>query len=74
MLLYWIVSGLIILTYCVGAALWINWEDVSESWSARPRTARRRAQDADRKVQLAYHQARRQMNEAAGQHWRNMAG
>jgi hypothetical protein len=32
-----------------------------------------RAREADRQVERAYRQARRQMNEAVGQHWRNLA-
>jgi hypothetical protein len=74
MLLFYIVSGLVILVYCFGVGFWINWDVVKASRPVRPRDVRRRVQDADRQVQLAHHEARRQMNEAAGQRWLNMAG
>jgi hypothetical protein len=60
--------------YMVAVALWINWDEIKASQPVRPRDVRRRAQDADRQIHLAHQQARRQMNEAAGQRWRNLAG
>lgn len=63
-----------VLSYCVTVALWINWDEITANRPARPRDVRRRAYDADRQLHLAHQRARRQMNEAAGQRWRNLAG
>lgn len=69
------VEFLVILTFLLfcGAAVCV-WVATVESRRSVTDAVRAELLSADQRVDTEYHQARRAMNDAAGQSWRNLAG
>lgn len=69
-----VVVLVVLMAECLLVARLVSASRMARTRSSRRETVRTELRTADRRVETEFQRARRAMNDAAGQSWRNLAG